>query len=142
MTSRLKSAAGAVLSVGNPPGGAGIDVPEAITFSGRTAENQNPLLVPESAAVTGLPAAVGSGKGDASAARLVVAGAVGFAGVVGFVLHRPGRPLAANVQANRAARDAWQRRSAEVSAENARRRAAVRLAVHAGAISTSEQRAP
>ncbi len=95
-----------------------------------------------SAAVTGLPAAVGSGKGDASAARLVVAGAVGFAGVVGFVLHRPGRPLAANVQANRAMRDAWQRRTADVSAENARRRAAVRLAVHAGTISTSEPRGP
>ncbi len=95
-----------------------------------------------SVAVTGLPAAVGRGKGDASAGRLVVAGAVGFAGVLGFVLHRPGRPLAVNVQANRATRDAWQRRVAELSAENARRRAAVRLAVHAGAISTSEQRAP
>jgi hypothetical protein len=95
-----------------------------------------------SAAVTGLPAVVGSGKGDASAARLVVAAAVGFAGVVGFVLHRPGRPLAATVQVNRAMRDAWQRRTAEVSAENARRRAVVRLAVHTGTISTSEQRGP
>src|SRR5712691_9573724 len=45
---------------------------------------------------------------------------------------RAGRPLAANILANDAVRDAWRRRVTAMEAENARRRTDVRLRVHAG----------
>lgn len=84
-----------------------------------------------SAAAIAIPSVVG-GSETSGGPRIVLAGAVGVAGVVGWVLHRPGRPLTANVRANQALRDAWQRQVAEVQAENARRLAAVRLGIHAG----------
>ena len=80
--------------------------------------------------VTVLPSVVGSDHPNGS--RLVVAGAVGFAGALGYVLHRPGRPLTANIAANQAVRARWQQSVAAVKAENVRRRDDVHLTVHAG----------
>ena len=80
--------------------------------------------------VAALPSVVGSDPPDRS--RLAVAGAVGFAGALGYVLHRPGRPLTANIQANQAVRARWQQSVAAVKAQNAQRRDDVHLAVHAG----------
>src|SRR5207253_294328 len=70
--------------------------------------------------VAALPSVVGSDPPDRS--RLAVAGAVGVAGALGYVLHRPGRPLTANIQANQAVRARWQQSVAAVKAQNAQRR--------------------
>ena len=84
-----------------------------------------------SAAVVSLPVAVGS-HDTPSGPRVAVASAVGVATALGYLLHRPSRPLPANIRANDAVRDAWRRRLATVQADNAGRRADVRLRVHAG----------
>ena len=84
-----------------------------------------------SAAVVSLPVAVGS-HDTPSGPRVAVASAVGVATALGYLLHRPSRPLPANIRANDAVRNAWQRRVTALQAENARRRADVRLRVHAG----------
>jgi hypothetical protein len=94
-----------------------------------------------SGAVAGLPAVVG-GSGTSSGPRIAVAGTIGVAGVLGYILHRPGRPIAANVRANQARRDAWQKNVDAVTAENVRRRSNVHLAVHAGDASAMQPRAP
>jgi hypothetical protein len=80
--------------------------------------------------VAALPSVVGGDHPNGS--RLVVAGAVGFAGALGYVLHRPGRPLTTNIAANEALRARWQKSVAAVKAENVQRRDDVHLAVHAG----------
>src|SRR5438477_2350707 len=77
--------------------------------------------------VTALPSVVGSDHPNGS--RLVVAGAVGFAGALGYVLHRPGRPLTANLQANKALRARWQQGVAAVEAEDVPRPGGVRPAL-------------
>jgi hypothetical protein len=84
-----------------------------------------------SGAVVALPAIVG-GSGGPSGPRLAVAGTVGLASLIGYILHRPGRPLAANIRANEAMREEWQQRVASVKAENARRVRQARLAIRAG----------
>jgi hypothetical protein len=94
-------------------------------------------------AVALLPAVVGGGGSDThSGPRIAVAGTIGVAGLLGYVLHRPGRPLAVNVRANQAVRDAWQRRVASVTAENARRRRDVRMVVLAGEPTVTQLRGP
>jgi len=94
-----------------------------------------------SGAVVAIPSVVG-GSGGPSGSRVAVAGTIGFAGVLGFLLHRPGRPLPANIRVNQTRREAWQQQVANVTGENVRRRAAVRLAVHAGTPSSIQPRAP
>jgi hypothetical protein len=71
---------------------------------------------------------------------MAVAGTIGFAGLLGYVLHRPGRTLAPNVRANQALRDAWQRRVAAATAENARRWQDVRVVIRAGEPTTIQPR--
>lgn len=83
------------------------------------------------AIVAFLPSVMASGS-DASGARFVVAGAVSLTGLYGFLTQRPGRPIAANVVANRALRDVWERRRNDVLQENAARRRNVRLRVRTG----------
>lgn len=80
--------------------------------------------------VAALPSVVGSDHPNGS--RMVVAGAVGFAGALGYVLHRPGRPLGANIAANETMRTRWQQSVTAVKAENVQRREDIHLAVHAG----------
>jgi hypothetical protein len=80
------------------------------------------------ATVVALPSVVAPGRGP-TAARFAVGAAVGVSGLVGFFAHHPGRPLEANVRANAPQRDAWKRRVDAVKAENAARRATVRLIV-------------
>src|SRR5689334_24174954 len=94
-----------------------------------------------SGAVIALPSVVG-GSGGPSGSRVAVAGTVGIAGVLGYLLHRPGRPLPANIRANQARRGAWQQVVTTVTAENERRRSDIRLAVHAGPASTIPPRSP
>ncbi len=81
-------------------------------------------------AVLALPSVIADGT-KPSQARFVVAGAVSIAGIVGLVT-QPGRVRRRNIAANQAVRAEWQRRREERMAENARRRAAVRLTVRAG----------
>jgi len=94
-----------------------------------------------SSAVAALPALVG-GTDASSGPRIAVAGTIGLAGLLGYVLHRPGRPLAANVRANQTLRDAWQRRVEAATAENARRRRDVRVVVRAGQATALQPRGP
>jgi hypothetical protein len=83
-----------------------------------------------SAAVAALPAVVGGNP--PSGPRLAVAGTVGLAGALGYLLHRPGQPVPANIRANRALRERWQQRVAAVKVGNERRRNDVQLAVRTG----------
>lgn len=94
-----------------------------------------------SGAVAALPALVG-GTDTPSGPRIAVAGTIGFAGLLGYVLHRPGRPLPANVRANQTLRDAWQRRVASTTTENARRRREVHVVVRAGEQTVIQPRGP
>ena len=55
---------------------------------------------------------------------------------------RPGRPLPANVRANKALRDAWQQRVSTTTAENARRRRDVRVVVRANEPTAIQPRGP
>lgn len=84
-----------------------------------------------SGAVLVLPTLFG-GRTDAHGARLAVAGTIGLTGVLGLIVKRPGRPLSANIQVNRALREAWQRSVDVVKLENARRLRALRLVIRAG----------
>src|SRR3989475_9438576 len=59
-----------------------------------------------SAAVVSLPAAVGS-HDTPSGPRVAVASAVGVATALGYLVHRSGRPLPANIRANDAVRQEW-----------------------------------
>jgi hypothetical protein len=83
-----------------------------------------------SAAVAALPAVVGGNP--PSGPRLAVAGTVGLAGALGYLLHRPGQPVPGNIRANRALREQWQQRVAAVKVGNERRRNDVQLAVRTG----------
>src|SRR5690349_7167007 len=89
-------------------------------------------------AAIALPSVVAHGS-RGSDARFAVGAAIGTAGVVGFVAQRPGRPLAANIRANAPQRDAWTRRLEAVKAENATRRASLRLVIRAAPITTAER---
>jgi hypothetical protein len=94
-----------------------------------------------SGAVAALPAVVG-GTDTRSGPRIAVAGTLGLAGLFGYLVHRPGRPLVANMRANQTVRDAWQRRVATATAENARRRRDVRVVVRAGEPTAIQPRGP
>lgn len=88
-----------------------------------------------------LPSVMASGS-NATQARFVVAGAVSLSGVYGFLAQRPGRPLEANVVANRALRDAWERRRDQVVQENATRRRDLRLRIVTGPATPVERETP
>lgn len=82
------------------------------------------------AAVVVLPTAVGS-AGQSSTPRVAVAGTLGLAGVLGFILHRPGQRLDANIRANQAVREVWDKGVATAKAENAQRRRDIHVAIRA-----------
>jgi hypothetical protein len=91
-----------------------------------------------SATVAALPTVVGGNP--PSGPRVAVAGTVGLAGALGYLLHRPGHPVPANIRANRAVREQWRQRVAAVKLANERRRSDVRIAIRTGepsAIQTS-----
>lgn len=92
-----------------------------------------------SGTVAALPSLVGGSHGS-SGPRLAVAGAVGVAGMLGYILHRPGRPLVANIRVNKTRRDQWQRSVEQVKAENVRRHGDIRLAVHSGEVTAMQPR--
>lgn len=75
-----------------------------------------------------LPAIV-AGNAEASAARFVIAGGAGIAGVAGLVYARTPRPLAENIAANQRLRASWQRQADAVRVENENRRNGARLVV-------------
>ena len=123
-----------------PPGPAASDLlPERADGAAAKRALLGGLLV--SSAVLVLPAVVGESD-TPSEPRVAVAGTIGLATALGFILHRPGRPLPDNVRANQAQRDAWQQRIASVTAENARRRRDVRLTVRGGEPTTIQPRGP
>ena len=90
-------------------------------------------------AAIALPSVVAHGSGGGSDARFAVGAAIGTAGVVGFIAQHPGRPLAANIRANAPQRDAWTQRLESVKAENATRRASLRLVIRAAPIATADR---
>jgi hypothetical protein len=94
-----------------------------------------------SAAVVVLPSIVG-GTDASSGPRVVVAGTVGIASLVGYFVHRAGRPVPGNILANQRTRAAWQQRMAAAQAENERRHRAARLAIHVGEPIVVEARRP
>jgi tetratricopeptide (TPR) repeat protein len=83
-----------------------------------------------------------TGESSGSGTRFVVAGSLGLTGVIGFFAQRPGRALPANVAANRALRDAWQRQVAATVEDNARRAADVRLRITPGRVTRVERETP
>lgn len=87
------------------------------------------------AATVVLPRAFGSD--GAGPARFAIGGAIGLAGVIGFVIGRRAEVIPANVAANEAVRNAWRQRADSVTAVNRERRAAPTLLISAG---TPEQR--
>jgi hypothetical protein len=56
-----------------------------------------------------------------------------IAGLVGFVLRRPGEPLPRNISANRALRDDWNERTRQIRAENANRISRTQMVIQAHA---------
>jgi len=90
------------------------------------------------AAVIALPSIIARNSGG-NDARFAVGAAVGAAGVVGFITQRPGRPLVQNIRANAPQRDAWMKRVETVKAENANRRATLRIVIRAEPLATAER---
>jgi len=82
-------------------------------------------------AVAVLPGLVAGGTSP-SGSRFAVAGGLTIAGIIGFIHHRPGRPLPDNISANIALRDGWQNQVRTTAAENVIRAQQKRLDVHSG----------
>ncbi|UCD25689.1 MAG: hypothetical protein JSW51_07195, partial [Gemmatimonadota bacterium] len=87
------------------------------------------LLIGSAVAV--LPAVISSDT-DLMGARFVVAGSVSIAGVTTFFRRRPGKPIPANIEANRILVVEWQDSLAVVVSENERRKSDVQVLVTAG----------
>lgn len=96
------------------------------------------FLVPGLAVGTALIAPAAAGSGGAKGLRIAGGGVAVTAGVIGYLLHRPGRPMPANVAANDSVRVAWAVKLARAHAVNAARRAIVRITVRAGDPERSE----
>ncbi|HEU5323039.1 MAG TPA: hypothetical protein VFX28_19695 [Methylomirabilota bacterium] len=90
------------------------------------------------AAAIALPTAI-SPDGTPSGGRFAVAGALGLAGLVGYVTQPPGRSIPGNVALNQARRAEWQRRHATVLRENAERLRTARWRVRAGTAAVLER---
>lgn len=73
-----------------------------------------------------------AGGDDASGTRYFVGAALSAASIYGFLRSGRGAPIPANVAANERMRAQWRERSAQIAADNARRRQAVELLVRAG----------
>src|SRR5260370_26822953 len=109
--------------------------------SGRPARQALAAGALAGATVAVLPALVARGSSGTDA-RFVVAAAVSVSGLVGYLSHRPGQAIAANVRANAAVREAWQRRADAARAENANRRTRAKLLVRAAPATAAERGAP
>ena len=79
-----------------------------------------------------LPQVVGAGN-DAGGRRFLVSGAVGLAGILGFLHHGLGQPIPDNLAANAIRRDAWRRQLEDVQRANGLSRAGSELRIQAGA---------
>ncbi len=88
-------------------------------------------------AVLVLPSAIASGS-DLSSARFGLAAGLTISGAAGFLLNRPGRLIAANIESNRIRRDEWERQRGETIRENAARRRDRATTIQARAPSTVE----
>jgi hypothetical protein len=91
------------------------------------------------AAAALLPALLAPGA-DFQAARFVVAGVLGGAGVIGFVRVLPGRPLAASQPADSVTLAQWRSQVAAVTGENRARRARARITVRRGEVTVADLR--
>ena len=83
------------------------------------------------ALVAVLPGIVAGGTAPSSS-RYAVAGGLTLAGLVGFIRHRPGRPLPDNISTNQALRDGWQAQVQMTTQENIIRALQKRLDIHVG----------
>jgi len=88
-------------------------------------------------AIAVLPSLV-AGSASGSANRFIVAGGIGIAAILGFRGERRPQPIAANIAANRALQDAWQRQADSVHAVNVARTREVRLRIRTGAPQVTE----
>ena len=88
-------------------------------------------------AIAVLPSLVAS-SASASANRFVVAGGISIATILGFRGERRPQPIAANIAANRALQDSWQRQVDSVHAVNVTRGREVRLRITTGAAQVTE----
>ncbi len=79
-----------------------------------------------------LPGLVAGGT-TPSGSRYVVAGGLSLAGLIGFLKHRPGRPLPDNIAANQSLREGWQAQVQTTMQENVIRAQQKRLDIHIGA---------
>lgn len=82
-------------------------------------------------AVALLPGLVAGGDAP-SGSRYVVAGGLSLAGLVGFLKHRPGRPLIDNIATNQSLREGWQAQVQTTAQENVIRAQQKRLDIHVG----------
>jgi hypothetical protein len=82
-------------------------------------------------AVVMLPGLIAGGTAP-SGSRYVVAGGLSIAGLVGFLKHRPGRPLPDNIAANQELREGWQTQVQTTAQENVIRAQQKRIDVHVG----------
>jgi len=90
------------------------------------------FLIPGTVAGATLMGSGVTGSGSGRGARIVAGGIALAAGLLGYVLHRPGRPIAANIAANDSLRAVWAVTRARQQAFNAARRAIVRMTIHTG----------
>jgi len=82
-------------------------------------------------AAVALPAAVSPGE-STEPGRYGVGAALTLAGLVGFIVHRPGRQIPAGVAANHATREAWRRDADAARDARGQHRPGVKLQVSAG----------
>lgn len=86
----------------------------------------------------GLPALFGA-KPYATGTRFVVGGALGLAGLAGFLSHHPGRRIPENISANGEVLGRWEREREAVVRENRLRIEDVRLKIRTGALAQMDR---
>lgn len=96
------------------------------------------FLVPGIAVGAALIAPAAAGAGGATGLRIAAGGVALTAGVVGYLLHQPGRSIPANVAVNDSLRAIWAVKLARARAANAARRAIVHVTIRAGDPERSE----
>lgn len=77
-----------------------------------------------------------------SGGRIAVGGTVALTGLIGFLTHRPGKPIAENVAYNESLRQDWRLEVDRIAQENERRRERPRLMIEAGRPAVVDLEAP
>jgi hypothetical protein len=98
------------------------------------------ILIPSAVVSAALIVPALGGDAENSGARIVVGGAVGLGGLIGFVLMKPGAELPDNVAYNDSLRADWSRRAAEAERGNRERQGVTRFMVFTGPLRRVEGR--